>query len=248
MARSRLAGTSAITRAPNRSSLWRELLPARPTQRPLSSPTSGDASKKRRGFTLIEVMIALSILAYVMILSSTGLNLAQRVSSRALLDDRESRLLTVSRLLRNALEGPVPVYRRAGSTQWVADFEGLPTSLETVVETPFQAAAPGLYRFRLSLDPTPNGGADLVLRYWPHGASSFSASIKRVLASDIGDATFLYSGGTTYVAQSYSEVGRSWRPDWRNRLTPPRAVRISGLQVSSGSKPFAITIAIGAGV
>ena len=132
-----------------------------------------------RGFTLVEVLIALALLSLLMLVLSGALRAMGQVEARV--DQRveaadDYRLAT--QLLGDVL-GRVSAWRhpvlQAGSAAQAPFFEATPGALAWVGIMPARYGLGGRHYLRLALEPG-EGGSQLVLRYAPWtGAATFSA-------------------------------------------------------------------------
>jgi len=118
--------------------------------------------RRARGFTLIELMVTLAILA---LLASVALPLAELTVQR----DKERELRQALRELRLAIDA----YKRAGDENRIArraDHSGYPPSLETLVEGVADAKdpkAPKIYFLRrIPRDPFAEGTEASPARSW----------------------------------------------------------------------------------
>jgi general secretion pathway protein J len=106
-----------------------------------------DLLKGSRGFTLLELLIALSLLALMALYLSAGIGTGRRVwETRASIEDRET-LTAVREFLRQRIEETWPAHKRLASDEIRLVFDGSEDRLEFV--SPLEAGAnwSGLYQF-----------------------------------------------------------------------------------------------------
>ena len=122
-------------------------------------------SRGERGFTLIEVVIALTLATVVTVLLFGGLRLGTRAWER--IESANERLAAL-RTARQFIERTLRQTRDL-SAPWggrsVAVFAGDSERLELVAPLAAQVGAPGLYVLRFAREPTATG-AQLVLTRW----------------------------------------------------------------------------------
>jgi general secretion pathway protein J len=127
------------------------------------------ASRRRTsgagGFTLVELLIALVLIAVIMVLMFSGLRLGSRAwEAVATVSERVSDLRVARNFLERTLRQAQPVEVVFDGTQWPV-FAGDPTRLELVAPLSEHVGIPGLYILRLGLEPA--GEYDrLVLVRW----------------------------------------------------------------------------------
>ena len=176
---------------------------------------------RARGFTLVEVLIALALLSLLMLVLSGALRAMgqteERVEQRvAAADDYRA---TVN--LLNDVLGRVSARRyaslQAGTPQQQPFFQAAPDTLAWIGVMPARYGLGGRHYLRLALEPG-EGGARLVLRYAPWtGAPGFDAwgqAAGQVLAAP-----------ASALGLRYLDPGTGqWSPVW-----PPAGVPVSAL-------------------
>jgi general secretion pathway protein J len=188
--------------------------------------------RRASGFTLVELVVALALLVLVML----GLLTALRSfgQSEAKIDARIRRdadLRSSAQFLRAILGAMAPRNPpgQPGAPRRV-DFEGRADEVRWVGVMPARHGAGGLYRFRLSLQPTDDAGTTLLLQFAPYVAGSEApiengAFDSRVLAAEVTSVTFRYLDAAQADAQ--------WSASW---TYPDRLPRRIGLQLATASE------------
>ncbi|HEU0278123.1 MAG TPA: prepilin-type N-terminal cleavage/methylation domain-containing protein [Rhodanobacteraceae bacterium] len=191
-----------------------------------------------RGFTLLEVLLALVLLAFVMLGVWGALRGASRLtqSADAIMTQSEA-VRTVQQFLRRYLAGAMPqpfVPADGGAPRM---FRGTATSMEFVAALPMQSGHAGLYIQALSLD-THAGDTALELDYRPYpGGPADAQPVHHVLLRHLAGGSFEYLGTATYGAAPV------WSDDWRAAQGLPLAVRIR-LQPAWATRVLAPTLVI----
>lgn len=171
-----------------------------------------------RGFTLIEVVVALSLLAVILtgLLSAlvTFANSASRVDERILAGD-DARLIQV--FLRQSLGEASPQLRqRPEDSALVSGLRGTSTELEWLGLMPARHGIGGLYHLWLGVGDE----GDLVLRYLPYvgdRAPDWRAARTHVLLP-----------GPSRLDLAYQPLDeREWRANWLDAQVLPARVRIA---------------------
>jgi len=170
------------------------------------------------GFTLLELLIAISLLGLVFVLLSGGVRFGVAAweagsEARAKVDDRRIVQAVLLRQLQSALALPAET---SGSAR-VVDFEGTRTRIAFIGAAPALAAPPGLYRYRLELEPG-DGGVSLVLSW---GSSEPAGGGRETLVTGLASAAF------TYYGDPRGDQLRQWRETWQDAVVLPQAVRLA---------------------
>lgn len=224
---------------------------------------SATASRRRRGFTLVEVLIALVLLSLLMLVLTSALRsmgqVEERVEQRIEAAD-DYRLAT--QLLGDVL-GHVSARRHsvqaAGGPAQAPFFEARPDSLAWIGVMPARFGLGGRHYLRLAVEPGPDGDGQLVLRYAPwSGAPTFDAwpqAQARVLAAPVQSLALRYqepaSGGwspvwpppgvplntlpSTLLPGAVALQIDGAQPAWPPMVVPLRAARISDPSTQGGS-------------
>ena len=189
----------------------------------------------RRGFTLIEVLVATALLSLVML----GLLTAMRAfaSSEARIDERiriDADLRVADAFLRGVVATVSPRIRsQAAGAPREIDFSGGAEDLHWVGVMPARHGAGGMYRLRLFLRPASvEEPAALVLEFSPYIAGfeaplDPSAVQARVMASPVGGVRFRY--------QDDLKSGEQWHDAWPHTDRLPRRI---GLSIVGTSHPW----------
>ncbi len=189
----------------------------------------------RRGFTLVEVLVATALLSLVMLGLLTAMrSFAQsetRIDERIRVDDD---LRVSERFLRSVMGtvSPRPRATPAGAPKEV-DFFGGAGAMRWIGVMPARHGAGGLYRFHLYARPaTAEGPAALMLEFFPY-VPGFEAPLdpaalqSRAMASTPGEVRFRY--------QDDLESGEQWLAEWPHADRLPRRV---GLTLVSDRLPW----------
>ncbi|MDR2261782.1 MAG: prepilin-type N-terminal cleavage/methylation domain-containing protein [Azoarcus sp.] len=178
-----------------------------------------------RGFTLIEIVIALTIMSLIMLgLMSAFATLggtATRLDERA---GQGSRQWLINEFLRASLASSTGRFKqRLADESQAIFFRGGPQSLQWLGAMPARYGAGGLYHFFLDLEAE-NNGARLVLRYTPYVVDSppDSAAIDaRVLAENVAALRILYQTRPEKLDEE-----AVWSESWDDPDKLPARVRI----------------------
>lgn len=109
-------------------------------------------SRRQTGFTLLEVVIATTILGVMMLLLTGSLRIgAQSWDAGEERLAKASRLYVVTNFLRTHIGSLLPVAGTRRDGEIDPAFKGTPESLEYVAALPEQVKAGGLYRFQIYL-------------------------------------------------------------------------------------------------
>ncbi|MGD8956235.1 MAG: prepilin-type N-terminal cleavage/methylation domain-containing protein [Chromatiaceae bacterium] len=179
------------------------------------------ARRRRAGFTLVEVVITLTIMALIMLglvsaLATFGQSRSRVEVQLARIDD----VRLVSAFLRVTLSRSSSAYNGRGRSA-VAMFQGDARQLRWLGVMPARHGVGGLYQFRLSVVEGPDASEALQLQYLPYTGGGletiWEAAPTRALVSDISDFGLAYHGG---------EDDALWQEDWIAQERAPQLVRM----------------------
>jgi general secretion pathway protein J len=180
-------------------------------------------SRTARGFTLLEVMVAVTLLAVGMALAIGSLRSIGQAAGRAeAASARAERLRAVQGVIRNQLSGALPISFRTDIQRGVnVVFEGDQDQVRFVSGMPGYLARGGPYLQTLALVPGANG-KQLVYRFRQLGPDGpLPADAKPVLLLDgIADAKF------EFQALAANRQAGPWRASWKQDDVLPPLVRL----------------------
>ncbi|WP_311222567.1 MULTISPECIES: prepilin-type N-terminal cleavage/methylation domain-containing protein [unclassified Acidovorax] len=193
------------------------------------------AADHSRGFTLVELLVVISLLSLIMLALGSALRTAAqtevRVDSRL---QRADELRVAQGFLRSVLERvsaqkiamPVPL----GSSQFF--FLGQPQQLAWVGVMPGRYGAGGRYHFRIGLVDSAESGGALVLQYTPWIDVA-------TLPNWNSAASYTLMTGVSNVALQYEDARYEppvWSASWAEVDVLPQRVLIS-VQAADGAWP-----------
>ncbi|MFD1710188.1 prepilin-type N-terminal cleavage/methylation domain-containing protein [Ottowia sp. GY511] len=183
-----------------------EALPHRPLSRRHARPA--------RGFTLLELLIALGVTALVVALVFTAFGLIGRTEERNQATmDRAEQMLVVSQWLTRKLDGLRPLSMVQGTTV-TPFFAGTEAGAMWVAPLPERGEAGGLHVFRLGPLRHSDGGIDLLVEALPFDggamALDWGQALRQNLITDVRSLQWYYQDGVSgeWVRQWSSEQGR----------------------------------------
>ena len=179
--------------------------------------------RRSRGFTLLEILLALALLALLMLGVWGAMASATRIahSADAVMARSES-VRTVQQFLRRYVSAAqLQPYLAEGDTR-ARMFEGDATSMRYVAPLPMQSGHAGLYVQTIRLTRNASGGASLELVYQPYSDDTPQAgdAVTHLLLAD------LQGGQFQYLAAAAFDKPAAWRDDWQAANGLPLAVRI----------------------
>ncbi|RYH18866.1 MAG: prepilin-type N-terminal cleavage/methylation domain-containing protein, partial [Alcaligenaceae bacterium] len=188
-----------------------------------------------RGFTLVELLVVISLLSLIMLALGSALRTAAQTEGRV--DSRLQRtdeLRVAQSFLRSVLERvsaqkitvPVPL----GSSQFF--FLGQPQQMAWVGVMPGRYGAGGRYHFRIGLVDSPESGGVLILQYTPWVDAA-------TLPNWNSAESYTLMTGVTNFARQYEDARYEppvWSASWAEVQVLPQRVLIS-VQAADGAWP-----------
>lgn len=180
--------------------------------------------RRSQGFTLLELLIGMTLVGFILSLLFAGLNLGTRSWEAG-----EQRMVTSSRqavvvdFIRRAIEQTYPLRWRVGEEDRLA-FAGEAESLRFVGTVAMHDGASGNHLIALDLVDGETG-RDLVMRWQlpDPGAPGFEPieqAEPKVLIKAVKEMALAYFG-----AQSEAE-DPTWHDQWLDQKTPPELIRL----------------------
>lgn len=175
------------------------------------------------GFTLLEILLALVLLAFVMLGVWGAMRGATRVahSADAVMAQSEA-VRTVQQFLRRYVSAAQPQAFATDTDGRPQVFVGAATRMQYVAPLPLQSGHAGLYVQTLELKKGAAGGKALWLEYAPwHAAGTVAATpLQHLLLAD------LHAGSFEYLAAGGLGQRIAWHATWQGGHGLPDAVRI----------------------
>lgn len=179
--------------------------------------------KAARGFTLVELMIAITLVSMMMAMAYSSFHLVAR-GWNAVEDvsDSTDELRIVHSFLYRQLSQARPLFHaEAGKVQLA--FQGDTRALRFVAPSPVQRqTAEGLYLYSLHITDE-NTETRLILNYQPYTPDS-------EMTSDAGESVVLSrqlnAGGFGYFGQSKGRGEDHWQKNWPDLHRLPKLVRL----------------------
>lgn len=191
--------------------------------------------RRRRGFTLVEVLVATALLSLVTLGLLTAMRSFAQTETR--IDERirtDDDLRATERFLRSVM-ATVSARPRAtpvGAPKQV-DFVGGEDAMRWIGVMPARHGAGGLYRFHLyARAATTEAPAALVLEFVPF-VPGFEAPLDAAALQTRAMATA--SGGIRFRYQEDPESGEQWLAQWPHNDRLPRRI---GLSVANDRLPW----------
>lgn len=197
---------------------------------PAPAPRRSGTTKPDAGFSLIETIVALTLLAAMLAMVPGTLRLASRAWQAQDGMDRISRIASARAALTHHLRQAMPLARTdTDAVSGSIDFTGAPDAVAFVAPAPQSAASSGLVAYRLHRTPPLGAGraGDLVMTMQPRAGSAGDVATpsgvarSAVILEDVTDLSLRYFGA--------AERGGAgiWQDQWRERTRLPELVEVS---------------------
>ena len=185
------------------------------------------AARRRRGFTLLELLVGMAVFALMASVVLGGIRLGLKSwDAAAARSEAVDEIRVVHALLRRQLSSALPL-ATSHSGGWSLVFEGDSRSVRFVSELPGYVSGGGIHIVTLGMRPGEDGD-DLVLSWRPLHALDENAEPQRaVLAHKVTEIRLDYFGARTRGALP------QWSDSWRDSRSMPRLIRLA---LESGQK------------
>ncbi len=182
--------------------------------------------RRAQGFTLLELLIGMTLVGFILTLLFAGLSLGLRSWEAG-----EQRMVSSSRqaiiidFIRRTLEQTYPLTWRVDNEDQLA-FAGERESLRMVGPLPMHEGAAGNFLIALDLGPGESGrGTDLVMRWQlpdarESGFDALEEAKPKVLAKAVKELNFSYFGAESETDEP------TWHDQWVHQKTLPELVRM----------------------
>ena len=205
-------------------------------------PHRGERHRPEAGFTLIEVLVSLVLLALVLALLAGGVRYARSTWDAAARLDELAGSDMAETFLRTRLAEAMPLYeqRRAGTVR--ALFRGDGDAMTFVAPAPNGPAGAGLYRYTLEAAAGAGPGRrTLVVKLAPHLPWLSDSTLERPpeqyeLMRSIRSVSFRYFGRSEFRAEP------AWHAAWPRTDAMPSLVEIAVARDDGEGGPISLTI------
>lgn len=187
----------------------------------ISAAHSRERRDSQAGFTLVEVLVAITLLSLLSVALTGGLRLGIDSWARGSAhSDDLSRTLAVQSLLRELLGQADPYFLASGPTQGYVDFYGTTSSLTLLAPPPAALGVTGRARFTLSVTRRQEL-ADMIMTSQPELAVADGSAIEQKT---------LVTGAATielaYFGRLGSEPEARWHDRWGGQAALPQLIGI----------------------
>jgi len=183
-------------------------------------------SRRPTGFTLIELVVAITLMGLVLVALYSGLQLGLNSSeSGEQRAETINRLRSVQEFLRRQLAQSMTVYQINDQQQQIAVFAGRPDRIEFVAPMLTHLGQGGLYRVRVE---TGDGRLKLRWRIYVRDDPEAGEERETVLLDKVSTVEWAYFG-----PEPDDESGQKpqnpprWRSEWSNGKRRPLLVRLN---------------------
>ncbi|HUJ99076.1 MAG TPA: prepilin-type N-terminal cleavage/methylation domain-containing protein [Stellaceae bacterium] len=181
----------------------------------MTAPSTQRRRTAEAGFTLVELLVAVSLLALLTVVLAGGMTLAtKRFTRHPERIDRAQRIAAAQDFLLTTLADARPLLDQDSGAAHIA-FAGGPTQLLFLAPAPESTPEGGLMAYGLRFNP-PTRGAD--------GRLELGARLFDVPAGASGRTTLLLDHVAKVQLSYYGRVARETRPSWNDEWDAARAL------------------------
>lgn len=202
-------------------------------------------TRKNSGFTLVEMLVVMSLLALIMVAMASALRTMAQTEARV--DERLQRndqIRVVNNFLRKTL-GRIDITKKNNPSGQSILFACDADSMSWVGIMPARYGAGGRYFFHIALEET-SPTKSLVLRYSPWsiqpGFPDWSQSKSHILASDITKFRLESEGLPLDLQSTSSTWPRGWQVGWPVKDAAPQRIRLSLTDPKGTWPPLVMTL------
>jgi general secretion pathway protein J len=186
--------------------------------------------REHQGFTLIEMMVALALVALMSVAMLQAYRFSQRAMAQTTRIDAAARdIAGAQRLLRRLIEQAYPfeVSQAEGSAQTARGLTGDATHLDVSAPAPAMSGALGFYRYAIALSDTERAGQFEVSwtfdRNGPSKATEALNTHREALLDGVQSISIAY---LELIEHGNGQIEPNWRDSWVHKGALPALVRV----------------------
>ncbi|HEX6841504.1 MAG TPA: prepilin-type N-terminal cleavage/methylation domain-containing protein [Stellaceae bacterium] len=201
---------------------------------------------RQEGFTLLELLISVSLLVLLMAMLFAGLDLGTRhIGRQSARLDRASRMVVAQSFLRLQLADARAVTASTLPGDAIT-FDGRLDGVDFVSAAPQAVAQGGLQVLSVGIvDPRDAGGEQLLVGWRPLTAPGADASVDAPAESEHRAALLdhIQAAAFAYFGAAQAEDTPSWHPTWQNMNYLPSLIRLS-ITFTDGQRMPELVVAV----
>lgn len=176
---------------------------------------------RQAGFSVVEVLVALALLAVVLALTSAALNASRYALRRVLAQNHTANFVTSMRFVEQRLTDAQPLYETRAGNKATIYFSGDPDRVVFLAAVEGAEFAAGLYRVEFGqIGKGPHGLALRITSYAPNLRSERKPIEERTIDPAISSLKIQYFGPSEHDGLA------AWHESWRDRNLLPYAIHV----------------------
>ncbi len=177
----------------------------------LSTTTSSPIERSDAGFTLLELLVSLVLIALLMVAMPAALQLAKRTQSTATKLDRQATTQAAASFIEQRIAEATAIYDRGDDGRLHVIFRGEPNLLAFIAPVTFATAQSGLARLQFEIGTDPDGRSGLIMTW---SAWRPPAIGDRSNTQPVAQSRTIFPAATQFELRYFGAASATQKPEW----------------------------------